>query len=57
MASVETCHASVRLIHAINEQHGIHSGLTEALETIFARASSAGRSSDDVSSVYQTMKR
>ncbi|WP_394851296.1 NAD(P)-dependent oxidoreductase [Pendulispora rubella] len=56
MSSVETCHASVRLIHAIGQEHGIHLGLSEALEVIFARASDGGRGTHDMAAVYQGMK-
>ncbi len=56
MASVETCYASARLIHEISKEHGLHLGLTNALETIFARARDAGHGSDDLASVYQTLR-
>jgi 3-hydroxyisobutyrate dehydrogenase-like beta-hydroxyacid dehydrogenase len=56
MSSVETCHASVRLIHEISKEHGIHLGLTEALEETFERSSGAGRGPDDLAAVYQGMK-
>lgn len=56
MASVETCHTSVQLIHQISKAHGIHLGLTAALDEIFARARQTGSSSDDVSAVYQRMR-
>jgi 3-hydroxyisobutyrate dehydrogenase-like beta-hydroxyacid dehydrogenase len=56
MSSVETCHASARLVHEISKEHGIHLGLTEALETIFKRASDAGRGADDMAAVYQGMR-
>lgn len=55
LASVETCHASARLIHEVSKEHGIHVGLTDALETIFARTRAAGRGSDDLASVFQAM--
>jgi 3-hydroxyisobutyrate dehydrogenase-like beta-hydroxyacid dehydrogenase len=57
LSSVETCHASVRLIHAISKEHGIHLGLPEALETVFERASDAGRGADDLAAVYQGLGR
>lgn len=56
MASVDTCHASARLIHEISKEHGIHLGLSNALETIFRRASDSGRGADDMASVYQAMR-
>lgn len=56
MASVETCYASARLIHEISKEHGLHLGLTNALETIFARAHAAGRGADDLASVFQSLR-
>ena len=55
-ATADTCLASVRLIHEISKEHGIHLGLSEALEAIFSRASAAGRGSDDLATVYQGMR-
>jgi 3-hydroxyisobutyrate dehydrogenase-like beta-hydroxyacid dehydrogenase len=56
MASVETCYASVRLIHEISKEHGLHLGLTNALETVSARARGAGRGADDLASVFQSLR-
>lgn len=56
MASLETCHASVRLIREITTEHGIHPGLVTALETIFARSSAAGRGAEDLAAVYREMR-
>lgn len=54
-STVETCYASVRLIHEMSEQHGIDLGLTTALDRIFARTTAAGRAQGDFSAVYQAM--
>jgi hypothetical protein len=37
MATVATCHASVRLVHQISREHQLHLGLPEALERVFQR--------------------
>lgn len=55
-ASVDICHASARLINTISKEHGIHLGLTAALERVFVRATAAGRGADDLASVYQGMR-
>ena len=55
-ATTDTCLASVRLIQQISKEHGIHLGLSGALEAIFSRAAVAGRGSDDVATVYQEMR-
>ncbi|MBX3188021.1 MAG: NAD(P)-dependent oxidoreductase [Labilithrix sp.] len=55
-SSVDICHASARLIQEMSKEHRIHPGLTEALETIFGRATIAGRGADDVAAVYQGMR-
>ncbi|MBX3197982.1 MAG: NAD(P)-dependent oxidoreductase [Labilithrix sp.] len=55
-ATADTCLASVRVIQEISEEHGIHLGLSKALETIFSRAAAAGRGGDDVATVYQSMR-
>jgi hypothetical protein len=55
-ASVDICHASARLIDEISKGHGIHRGLTSALDTIFQRARNAGRGADDLASAYQSMR-
>lgn len=55
-ASVDICHASSRLIDDISKEHGIHRGLTSALETVFQRAQDAGRGGDDLASAYQGMR-
>jgi len=55
-ASVEICHASVRLIHEISEERGIHRGLTTALTALFDRAKASGRGADDLSAVYLGMR-
>jgi 3-hydroxyisobutyrate dehydrogenase-like beta-hydroxyacid dehydrogenase len=54
-SSLETCYASVRLIHEINKEHGIHLGLTEALDRIFRRATDAGHAQGDLAAVYVAM--
>jgi 3-hydroxyisobutyrate dehydrogenase-like beta-hydroxyacid dehydrogenase len=56
MATVATCHASVRLIHQISQQHGIHTGLTAALDKIFSRAVAAGHLDGDLAAVYTGMR-
>lgn len=56
LATVEICHASVRLIHQISQQHGIHTGLSAALDTLFSRARDAGHNADDISAVYLGMR-
>ena len=55
MATVATCHASVRLIREMSERHGLELGLTEAFDRVFARAAAAG-SQDDVSAVYRSLR-
>lgn len=55
-ASIDICHASSRLIDDISKEHGIHRGLTSALETVFQRAQAAGRGGDDLASAYQSMR-
>jgi 3-hydroxyisobutyrate dehydrogenase-like beta-hydroxyacid dehydrogenase len=55
-ASVDICHASARLIDEISKEHGIHRGLTSALDAIFRRAIDAGRGADDLASAYQGMR-
>jgi len=56
MASVETCHASARLIHDISREHGLPLGLTEALSTVFERATGAGRGSHDMAAAYEGLR-
>jgi 3-hydroxyisobutyrate dehydrogenase-like beta-hydroxyacid dehydrogenase len=55
-ASVDICHASARLIDEISKEHGIHRGLTSALDAVFRRAQEAGRGTDDLASAYQSMR-
>ncbi|MDF3070635.1 MAG: putative dehydrogenase [Polyangiaceae bacterium] len=55
MATVATCHASVRLLHEISREHGLHLGLPDALENVFERL--RGRSGDDVAAVFQAVRR
>jgi 3-hydroxyisobutyrate dehydrogenase-like beta-hydroxyacid dehydrogenase len=55
-SSLAPCRASAMRIHEISQEHGIHLGLTEALETIFKRGSDAGRGADDLASGYQGMR-
>ena len=54
-SSVETCYASARLIHEMNKEHGIHLGLTEALDRVFQHATHAGHAQDDIAAVYLAM--
>ncbi|WP_394824175.1 NAD(P)-dependent oxidoreductase [Pendulispora albinea] len=51
-SSVETCYASARLIHQMNEEHGLHRGLTEALDKIFRHVTDAGHAQSDVAALY-----
>lgn len=55
-ASVDICGASARLIDDISKEHGIHRGLTSALDTIFRRAHDRGHGADDLASAYQSMR-
>lgn len=56
MASVDICHASARLIHEMSQQHGLHLGLTTALDGLFQRARDAGHAQDDIAAVYPFVK-
>ena len=54
-SSVEICHASARLIGAMNREHGLDLGLTDALERVFQRTTAAGHAQADFAAVYLAM--
>lgn len=54
-SSVATCAASARLIHEMNQEHGLHLDLTLALNRLFEQTISAGHAQGDFAAVYLAM--
>ncbi|HKO53989.1 MAG TPA: NAD(P)-binding domain-containing protein [Polyangiaceae bacterium] len=54
-SSVETCAASARLIHQMNQEHGLHLGLTAALNRLFEHTTNTGFAQGDFAAVYLAM--
>jgi 3-hydroxyisobutyrate dehydrogenase-like beta-hydroxyacid dehydrogenase len=55
-STLAPCHASARHVLEISRQHGLDTGLPEALLRVFQRAVDAGHRDDDVAAAYTGMR-
>jgi 3-hydroxyisobutyrate dehydrogenase-like beta-hydroxyacid dehydrogenase len=56
-ATVAICHASVRHVAELSEEHGIDLALPRALDQVFRAASERGHAEDDIAALYRGVVR
>jgi 3-hydroxyisobutyrate dehydrogenase-like beta-hydroxyacid dehydrogenase len=55
-ATLAVCHASVRHVADVSEEHGLDMALPRALDHVFRAASALGHDQDDVAAVYRGIR-